>query len=154
MLIFPTCKVDLFTHLIKNAGMGLDAMEENKTPIVVFRVFTDAIAANIAKTKLDAYGIPCFLTEENMAGLYPGASFQAFRIRLHLFASDFDRAAQILQDEPAVGNDDMALCPRCHSASVIRAFPKKDADRLVYVLFGIFLPHKKVNVCQVCGYEF
>ena len=42
--------------------------------IIVFRKFETSIDANIVKSKLDAYGIPCFLTEENMANLYPGAS--------------------------------------------------------------------------------
>lgn len=127
-------------------------MESN--PIVVFRVYDDAIEANIAKTKLDAYGIPCFLTEENMANLYPGASLYAFKIRLHLFASDSERAAQVLSGGPYRADDDALTCPRCHSTDIMRAFPSKDADRLTYVLFGIFLPHKKVNVCQVCGCEF
>jgi|SRR5690606_15020257 hypothetical protein len=130
-------------------------MEKEDNAIVVFRTFDDAIQANIAKTKLDAYGIPCFLTEENMAGLYPGASFHAFKIRLHLFESDLDRAASVLQNElSAMTADDGPICPRCHSNDIRRDFPKKDADRMVYALFGIFLPHKKINVCQVCGTEF
>ena len=46
-------------------------MDEGAGDIVVFRHFDIAIDAHIAKSKLDAYGIPCFLTEENMANLYP-----------------------------------------------------------------------------------
>ena len=47
-------------------------MNESDNEIVVFQHFDNAIEANIAKTKLDAFGVPCFLTEENMGGLYPG----------------------------------------------------------------------------------
>lgn len=127
---------------------------DQDNPIVVFRVFDEAIQAHIAKSKLDAYGIPCFLTEENMANLYPGVNLNAFKIRLHLFESDVARAADILYPAGLTAEDDGPICPRCHSANVTRAFPRKDAERLKYVLFGVFLPHRKVSVCEVCGYEF
>ena len=42
--------------------------------IVVLMNFRESISANIVKNKLDAYGVPCFLTEENLSNLYPGAS--------------------------------------------------------------------------------
>lgn len=130
-------------------------MTEPGDDIVVFQYFDNAIDANIAKTKLDAYGIPCFLTEENMAGLYPGQSLYAFKIRLHLFAGDSDRARHILAGEHVSLHDDASVnCPRCHSHRIERAFPKKVADRLLYVLFGIFLPNKKVNHCLECDHEF
>lgn len=119
------------------------------------RHFDNAISANIAKTKLDAYGIPCFLTEENMANLYPGSGLFAFRIRLHLFAEDRERAEQILKDEVlSVEGEGVLTCPHCRSVRIARAFPKKVADTLLYLLFGVFLPHKKVNVCEDCGFEF
>lgn len=130
-------------------------MNKDNNEIVVLRYFDNAVEANIAKTKLDAYGIPCFLTEENMAGLYPGHSLVAFRMRLHLFASDRDRAEQILRDEVlAVHDENIVTCPRCHSTRVSREFPESKAENIVYILFGVFLPHKKVNKCIDCGLEF
>ncbi len=129
-------------------------MTEKEDEIVVFRHFDNGIVANIAKTKLDAYGIPCFLTEENMAGLYPGQSFFAFSVRLHIFSSDQERAEQILQDEPLSVTENALSCPRCHSTDIGRSFPKEKADTLPYLLFGIFMPEKKVNVCGNCGLEF
>lgn len=130
-------------------------MNENNNDIVVLRYFDNAIDANIAKTKLDAYGIPCFLTEENMAGLYPGQGLTAIRVRLHLFASDRDRAEHLLaRNSMHVHTEGGLDCPRCQSTRIERGFPKKVADTLTYVLFGVFLPHRKVNVCLTCGYEF
>jgi hypothetical protein len=130
-------------------------MSENRDDIIVFQHFDSAIDANIAKTKLDAYGIPCFLTEENMAGLYPGQSFNAFKIRLHLFATDRERASSVLMNQDsALTNETSTVCPRCQSDKITREFPKKVADQLVYVFFGIFFPHKKVNHCLDCGLEF
>jgi hypothetical protein len=130
-------------------------MVENPEEIVVFKHFDNAIDAHIAKTKLDAYGVPCFLTEENMANLYPGQSLYVFKIRLHLFAGDRERAAQILVGENLSEPGDVSgNCPRCHSARVTRAFPKAIADQLKFVLFGVFFPHKKVDQCLDCGFEF
>jgi hypothetical protein len=133
-------------------------MSENLDDIIVFQHFDSAIDANIAKTKLDAYGIPCFLTEENMAGLYPGLSLNAFKIRLHLFATDRERASMVLMNQDSVlqheTSEMSAICPRCRSGKIARGFPKKVADQLVYVFFGIFFPHKKVNHCLDCNLEF
>ena len=67
-------------------------------PIVVLQYFTHAIQASLAKSKLDAYGIPCFLTEENLANLYPIAD-PRFSVRLHVFEKDAELARRILRDE-------------------------------------------------------
>ena len=129
-------------------------MVKKENDIIVFRHFDNAIDANIAKTKLDAYGVPCFLTEENMAGLYPGQSLNAFKIRLHLFASDRDKALQILAGGNLSVHSEGPGCPQCHSTNITRAFPKRYADTLTYLIFGVFFPHKKINLCLNCGFEF
>lgn len=129
-------------------------MAEKENDIIVYQYFDNAIDANIAKTKLDAYGIPCFLTEENMANLYPGQSLYAFKIRLHLFASDRERAQQILGNVMAVDQEGPSACPVCHSERITRGFPKREAETLKYLFFGVFFPHKKVNQCLNCGNEF
>lgn len=129
-------------------------MQEKEDNIIVLRSFDNSIDANIAKTKLDAYGIPCFLTEENMANLYPGQSL-FFKIRLHLFAADQERAFHILNGENfTIEMENAVLCPNCRSSRITRAFPKKDAETLTFLLFGVFMPHKKVNQCLDCGCEF
>ncbi len=69
---------------------------EEAEKIIVYTSFDNVIAANIAKTKLDAYGIPCFLTEENFTGLYPLMNNLFPGVRLHVFEKDFDRAQEIL----------------------------------------------------------
>jgi len=128
--------------------------------IIVFQKFDNAIEANIAKSKLDAYDIPCFLTEENMANLYPGASnLMNFSVRLHLFGHDAERARQIMaENNLRVDDDSITLCPRCHSSNIERDFPKKltltFASSLRYLFFGIFYPEKKVYRCMNCDCEF
>ena len=130
-------------------------MNKEEDDIIVFKEFGSGIDANIAKTKLDAYGVPCFLTEENMANLIPGQSLYAIKIRLHLFAADREKAAQILTgDTLSVDEGGAGACPRCQSERITRAFPRKIMDSLTIVFFGIFLPHKKVDQCMDCGLEF
>jgi hypothetical protein len=128
---------------------------EEQGEIIVFRHYDNPINANIAKTKLDAYGIPCFLTEENMSNLYPGQHLLAFKIRLHLFAGDEERARQVLIENDLVTDSDTASrCPKCNSHRTTRDFPKDSGDNLALIFFGVLFPHKKVNRCLDCDYEF
>ncbi|HEU5290771.1 MAG TPA: DUF2007 domain-containing protein [Cyclobacteriaceae bacterium] len=71
---------------------------EEQDEIIVFKRFESAIDANIVKTKLDANGIPCFLTEENLANLYPLQNFLAMGVRLHLFSRDIEWAKAVLNE--------------------------------------------------------
>ncbi len=65
--------------------------------IIVFKKFDNLIEANIAKTKLDAYGIPCYLTEENVTILT--TPFLSGGIRLHIFFCDKEKTREILEKE-------------------------------------------------------
>lgn len=135
-------------------------MMQDRDDIIVLQRFGNVIEANIAKSKLDAYGIPCFLTEENMAGLYPGASnMMNSNVRLHIFRYDADRARQLM-NENALGVDDDSVvrCPTCGSKNIERDFPKKLTESFLsslrYLFFGLFFPDKKVYRCTDCETEF
>lgn len=71
---------------------------EEKDDIVVYKRFENAIEANIIKAKLDANDIPCFLTEENLANLYPTLNLLSNGVRLHLFAKDVEWANEVLKE--------------------------------------------------------
>ena len=73
-------------------------MEDEK--IVVFDSFDTVMQANLAKSKLDAYGVPCFLTEENFTGLYPIRNAIFPGCRLHVFEKDVERVKEVLADSP------------------------------------------------------
>jgi hypothetical protein len=72
---------------------------QDRDHIVEFRKFDNSIEASLAKTKLDAHGIPCFLTGENMANLYPGQQVVPFHIRLHIFQADVEQATLVLTED-------------------------------------------------------
>jgi len=131
---------------------------EEEGKIIVFRDFNSTIDANIVKTKLDAYGIPCFLTEENLANLYPGQHFLHFRVRLHLFEQDAEQAKTIVEEQLVAKTEDVPLCPMCKSTTLERDFSKKLSasvwGELNILFFGIFFSQKKVYRCRDCQYEF
>ena len=74
--------------------------EQNETPdkIVLFTAYDTVIEANIAKTKLDAYGIPCFLTDENFNSLYPFRNDIFPGVRLYIFENDAAKVKELLQE--------------------------------------------------------
>ncbi len=126
--------------------------------IIVFKRFENAIEANIVRTKLEAHNIPCFLTEENLANLYPGQNYMMFMVRLHLFAKDQELAQNILREGNMAVNNDITKCPQCQSTKIDRDFPKKLSEKfssaLSILFFGIFFPKRKVYHCIECDQEF
>lgn len=76
-------------------------MEEPHEKIVVYEAFGTVMQANLAKTKLDAYGIPCFLTEENFTSLYPFMNDIFPGVRLHIFEKDKEQVKEILMEDPS-----------------------------------------------------
>lgn len=77
-------------------------LEEDK--IIIYASYDTVILANLAKTKLDAYGIPCFLTEEHFTSLYPIRNEIFPGVRLHIFKKDRERAEEVLkEDESTTG---------------------------------------------------
>ncbi|MGE0588489.1 MAG: DUF2007 domain-containing protein [Cyclobacteriaceae bacterium] len=72
---------------------------EERDKIVVYASFDTTVEANLAKTKLDAYGIPCFLSDENFVSLYPIRNELFPGVRLHIFEKDKSRVTEILLSE-------------------------------------------------------
>ncbi len=74
-------------------------MEEASEKIVVFDSYNTVVEANLVKTKLDAYGVPCFLSEENFTNLLPIKNELFPGVRLHIFERDRERVKEILSEE-------------------------------------------------------
>ena len=71
-------------------------MEDSK--IVVYRTFQNVYEAHEAKNILEANGVPCFLSNENMSTLYPIFNEDLSGVRLQLFEKDIPIADQILDN--------------------------------------------------------
>lgn len=129
---------------------------EKPDNIVVLKTFGSSIEANLAKTKLDAYGIPCFLTEENLANLYPIQN-PRFSMRLHIFEKDIARAQEVLSDVVKLPDEDPIRCPRCKSMNIETGYSRKPASvalSLLFSLFFVLFPPKTVSRCRDCDQEF
>ncbi len=73
-------------------------MEETDN-IILFKKFDTVIEANLAKTKLDAYGIPCFLTNETASSLYPIPLMNGMGVGLFIFEADKERVDDIMRED-------------------------------------------------------
>jgi hypothetical protein len=119
--------------------------------IIVLQQFDNAIDANIIKAKLDAYGIPCFLSSENMTSLT--THFLSGGVRLHIFEQDREQVLQVLTEEVLhkSDEDDLVRCPRCRSKKVLTLAPDRFAPASV-VKFMLQLD--KSHYCVDCQNEF
>ena len=122
--------------------------------IIVYGIFDMAIDGNLAKTKLDAYGIPCFLTNENLANLYPLNVIPSFGVRLMIFENDKGRVKEILEDQ----TESSSSCPFCKSNDIYTTTTGTSLSRLATIIggltFGFLFPQKRVFLCRACEHEF
>ena len=135
-------------------------MTEPAEKIIVIASYDNVIMANLVKTKLDAYGIPCFLTGENFTNLYPIRNEIFPGTRVHIFERDLDRAREIMTEDKPSSPKEVIPCPRCRSCNVVFEESQKGfMGRLfVSVLMFLFamapLPRKRAYHCHDCGTEF
>jgi DNA-directed RNA polymerase subunit RPC12/RpoP len=135
-------------------------MTDPAEKIVVFDTFDNVIKANIIKTKLDAYGIPCFLTDENFVNLYPIRNELTPGVRLYIFERDRERVREVLVEEQWIPEAEVIRCPRCQSTNVVYEQAKKRWHggpwllALSVLLVFPFTQRKKVYHCRECDAEF
>ena len=125
-------------------------MEKNER-IVVLQTFNNSIDANIVKSKLDAFGIPCFLTEEHMTSLIN--PIISGGIKLHIFEGDRQQVLDLLAGEymQIHEEDDFTRCPFCNSKRIITI----SGNRLEPALFvKLLLQLSKKHFCLECQTEF
>lgn len=134
-------------------------MNEAGERIVVLESYDTVVMANLVKTKLDAYGIPCFLTDENFTSLYPIRNEIFPGTRIHIFEKDLERAREVLKEEE-LSNDEAYQCPHCHSRNVVFEHSQKVSVHKVIsylsaILFAIapYLDKKRYR-CLDCEKEF
>jgi hypothetical protein len=129
---------------------------ENQDHIVVFRSYENNMDANLAKSKLDAYGIPCFLSNENAANLYPIQNAR-FSMRLHIFQNDEEQVRQVLSESVYLQDAELTRCPRCGSEKLEWGYTRKITSLFPTLLFSVFVaifPPRRVCHCLDCHQEF
>lgn len=127
-------------------------MTDAQNKIIIFKAYDTVMEANLAKTKLDAYGIPCFLTDENLTTLYPIRNAIFPGVRLFIFEEDSDEVKTILDEDQTTSG--FIKCPRCGSHDFDAHL--SPFDRGVFFLTGIFgmmTPSSSPSQyrCKSCG---
>ena len=130
-------------------------MNESEDKIIVFESYDTVMSANLVKTKLDAYGIPCFLSDEHFVGLYPFRNELFPGVRLHIFEKDQEKVKEILNEEHFIESE-VLHCPYCRSANITIDPIKKGflSNILTSLMIGLFIHPKNKYHCQDCGREF
>jgi DNA-directed RNA polymerase subunit RPC12/RpoP len=131
-------------------------MNETEDKIIVFESYDTVMAANLVKTKLDAYGIPCFLSDEHFVGLYPIRNELFPGVRLHIFEKDQSRVKEILAEQKGEIEIEELRCPYCRSSNVNLEPSQKGflKNIVTSVLLGLFIHPIKKYHCQDCKKEF
>lgn len=139
--------------------------------VVFLESFYEPIAANLARTRLEAAGIPCFLSNENLVAMMPLYSPITGGVRLHVRQADAVAALEILRAEPvplATGPDLASFaadapdpvtprCPGCGSSDVAYGTATRNTygfwSGLLSVLLRFPVRDKRFH-CFHCGNEF
>jgi DNA-directed RNA polymerase subunit RPC12/RpoP len=130
-------------------------MEDLTDKIIVFDSYDTVMAANLVKTKLDAYGIPCFLTDENFVGLYPLRNELFPGVRLYIFEKDQDHVKDVLAEEP-LEETEALQCPDCGSKDIfLQESNQSSIGKILSTIFlSPFMEEKKSYQCINCKRQF
>ncbi|WP_165370526.1 putative signal transducing protein [Hymenobacter persicinus] len=134
--------------------------------IVLLESFADPITAHLAKGRLEAEQIPCFLTNENLVSLNRLYGPASGGVRLHVREQDAPAAAEILRYETvpmtvARADDtppaDELHCPACDSTDVAFGPATRNTYSwpmlLLSMVLGYPLRGKRYH-CFHCRHEF
>ncbi|HEX8657349.1 MAG TPA: DUF2007 domain-containing protein [Hymenobacter sp.] len=139
--------------------------------IVFLESYYEPMAANLARTRLEAAGIPCFLSNEQLVSLMPLYSPITGGVRLHVRQGDAEAAAEILRTvpvPPATGPDEASFaadapdpvtprCPRCGSSDVAYGAATRNTYGFWSALLSLLLRfpvRDKRYHCFHCSNEF
>lgn len=132
----------------------------NNDSFVTIAKFTSSAEANIAKSKLDAAEIQCFIDNENY--LYTGP-FLGY-VNLKVWGKDKEQALMVLgleltpDEEVDIVDNTAAICPHCKKNDTAVGLNRNYAGTL-FVVWNFFLQSlpfykKKIRHCNNCKKHF
>lgn len=152
--------------------MSIGSTSSRQENIIVLDSYYEPVAAHLARTKLEAAGIPCFLTNENLVSLNRMYSPVAGGVRLHVYQRDAAQATEVLREppvmqavpgglaEPAPHSQAATTCPRCGSTDVTSAEAPADsvsaASWLATLLARLrhYFAQGQTHHCFHCGLDY
>ncbi len=73
--------------------------------IVTLETYYNPMLAEIIRARLEANGIPCFLTDESLGPMYPVFNQGSGGIKLKVLAKDVNRCKEILAENDELEED-------------------------------------------------
>lgn len=142
-------------------------MEDKLVTVANFAYGPDPVSqAELARLKLEAEGVDCYLTGRNFTGVYWLLSAAGHGVQIQVKESDEKRALEILcekkqiegeefEEDLADDEEDEDVCPKCNSKKIEY---EKYSNKLLYLSLLIFrLPItylKNRYTCQDCGHKW
>jgi len=124
--------------------------------------FRDLPLAELAKSKLESEGIPCFLADKNLIGINWLYSFALGGVRLQVRKDDAEIAEKILNEDfsseldslddqfPKLQSDE--LCSKCGSSNISVVNTTRKAGALSLLLNLPLILFRKRYKCTECGH--
>lgn len=139
-----------------------------KDQLITIASYPQPIEAHIAKGRLEAEGILCFLGDENIVSVHPFYSNAVGGVKLKVREAEAERAVEILEQirgEEAAPNTFSAedhepqpntvICPNCGSEDAYTTRFSRKIFALSLALFGFPLPFiSRTFHCPACGHEW
>jgi len=80
---------------------------QKEDEIVTFETYYNIMEAEIIRTRLEANGIHCFITDESLGVLCPVYNQGGGGIKLKVFGRDVEKCREILADESLPSDEDI-----------------------------------------------
>ena len=136
--------------------------------LVTIASYPQPIEAHIAKGRLEAEGILCFLADENIVSVHPFYSNAVGGVKLKVREEEAEKAYTILQQIDALApepntfevadhlpNENTVICPNCGSEDAYATRFSRKIFALSLILFGFPLPFiRRTFHCPACGHEW
>lgn len=126
--------------------------------MTTLKTCTDAIEANLIRTKLESEGITCFLINENFTNLMPHFhNMLGSGVIIKVTDIDYPQAKKLLDE--FWPDAKTPVCPHCGSENLQYGLGRKKAKAWLLILVSIlsFIPFNNIkphHICKTCGSEF
>jgi len=131
--------------------------------LVTIATYSQAIEADLSRTRLESEGIDCFLADEHTVTVNWLYSNAVGGVKLKVRESDGQRAIEILRRQPVTADDpddqvaehDEIRCPRCDSTDVNYERFSRRLTFASWLLLSFPFPFfKRKWECRKCGLQW
>ncbi len=125
--------------------------------------YSQPVQAHLARTRLEAEGIPCVVGDEHLVRVDWLLSNAVGGVKLMVPRAEIERARDALRPRPRLvvvhgrgdENDGEMICPRCRCDDVYYSRYSRRVAGIFILLLGFLIPWRHRHwACTQCGYEW